>query len=164
MPASVAPVGYVYTFTPNAGDQDGDQLVFSISNKPAWAIFNASSGVLGGTAGPGDVGTWANIVISVSDGSLSTALPAFNIIVVSPGGDGSAAVIWQPSDGLVGERIFALAIDHGNSQNVYAGSYGGGVFKSTNGGRSWGAVNVGLNNTSVYALAIDPGNSQIIYA
>ena len=32
----------------------------------------------------------------------------------------------------------------------------GGVFKSTNGGASWTAVNAGLTDTSIFALAIDP--------
>ncbi len=43
---------------------------------------------------------------------------------------------------------------------LYAGTYGGGVFKSTNGGANWSAVNTGLTNTYVHALAIDPANAE----
>jgi photosystem II stability/assembly factor-like uncharacterized protein len=38
-----------------------------------------------------------------------------------------------------------------------------GVFKSTNGGATWSAVNTGLSNKKVWALAIDPINTNTIY-
>jgi hypothetical protein len=42
--------------------------------------------------------------------------------------------------------------------------YGGGVFKSTDGGESWTAINTGLTSTSVNALAITPSTPVILYA
>jgi photosystem II stability/assembly factor-like uncharacterized protein len=51
---------------------------------------------------------------------------------------------------------------------VYAGTNGGGVFKSTNGGSSWTAVNGvapnDLTNLNVQTLAIDSVDTDIIYA
>jgi hypothetical protein len=38
------------------------------------------------------------------------------------------------------------------------------VFKSTNGGDNWSAVNTGLTNTWVIALAIDPATPTSLYA
>jgi hypothetical protein len=38
------------------------------------------------------------------------------------------------------------------------------VFKSTNGGANWSAVNTGLTNTDVRALAIDPTTPTTLYA
>jgi len=38
---------------------------------------------------------------------------------------------------------------------LYAGTDGGGVCKSTNGGENWTAMNKGLTDTIVLALAID---------
>ena len=38
------------------------------------------------------------------------------------------------------------------------------MFKSTNGGGNWSAVNTGLTNTYVYALAIDPATPTTLYA
>jgi hypothetical protein len=70
-----------YSFQPSASDVDGDPLTFSISNKPVWASFDASSGHLSGTPDDGDVLTYSNIVISVTDGTATASLPAFSITV-----------------------------------------------------------------------------------
>ena len=81
-PASTATAGNWYSFRPWASDADGDNLSFSISNKPSWASFNTSSGHLNGT--PSQASTHNNIVIRVSDGSSTVSLPAFRITVQSP--------------------------------------------------------------------------------
>ncbi|MDP5138073.1 putative Ig domain-containing protein, partial [Rheinheimera baltica] len=81
-PAVTVAQNSIYNFTPSANDVDiGDSLTFSISNKPTWATFNTSSGELTGTPANADVGTTTGIVISVSDGNLSAALPGFNLEV-----------------------------------------------------------------------------------
>ena len=41
---------------------------------------------------------------------------------------------------------------------------GDGVFKSTNGGTNWTAMNTGLTSTDVYALAINPQTPDTLYA
>ena len=48
--------------------------------------------------------------------------------------------------------ITALAVDPVTPETVYAGTFGGGVFKSTNSGENWSAS--GLTNKYVWALAI----------
>ena len=76
--------GALYSFTPTASDPDvGAVLTFSISNKPAWASFSASTGTLSGTPARTDVGVTSGIVISVSDGTVSASLPAFTVTVVA---------------------------------------------------------------------------------
>ncbi|WP_417711751.1 Ig-like domain-containing protein, partial [Pseudoalteromonas ardens] len=72
-----------YSFTPVASDIDGDSLTFSIANKPDWATFDTSTGTLSGTPENGDVGTSSDIVISVSDGTVSVSLAAFSLTVVN---------------------------------------------------------------------------------
>ena len=64
-----------YRFTPYASDAQNNALTFSIANKPVWATFSAASGTLGGTPSSTQAGTYGNIVIKVSDGSLSASLP-----------------------------------------------------------------------------------------
>jgi hypothetical protein len=80
-PATTAAVGTQYAFTPTASDANGDTLTFSITNKPAWATFTASNGRLQGTPAAANVGTAANIMISVGDGKATTQLAAFSIVV-----------------------------------------------------------------------------------
>jgi hypothetical protein len=85
-PATSVAEGVAYSFQPTATDPDGDSLTFSISNRPAWATFTAGTGRLSGTPGAGHVGTTANIVIRVSDGNVTSSLPAFAIAVVGTNG------------------------------------------------------------------------------
>jgi hypothetical protein len=80
-PMGILTEGDSYTFTPIANDPEGDNLVFSITNKPIWATFDSNSGRLSGTAGVGTAGVYGNILISVSDGALSDTLPAFAVTV-----------------------------------------------------------------------------------
>jgi hypothetical protein len=47
---------------------------------------------------------------------------------------------------------------------LYAGTEFDGVFKSTDGGATWSAVNTGLTNTDVRALAIHPTTPATLYA
>ena len=75
-----------------------------------------------------------------------------------------AGVNTWTSNGPEGGEVFALAIDPVTSTTLYAGTQGGGVFKSTNSGASWSAVNTGLTNTEVRALAIDPTTPTTVYA
>lgn len=75
----------VYSFTPTVNDVDvGDTKTFTITNKPTWATFNPTTGVLSGTPTNEDVGTTSNIVISVKDtANTSASLTAFNLTVVN---------------------------------------------------------------------------------
>jgi hypothetical protein len=80
-PATTATTGVAYSFTPSASDPDQNPLSYSIANKPAWATFSTATGRLSGTPAAANVGNYANIVISVSDGRASASLPAFAINV-----------------------------------------------------------------------------------
>ncbi len=80
-PATTAQVGTAYLFQPVASDPDGDPLTFSISGRPSWAQFSPSTGRLSGTPDAGAVGSYDNIIISVSDGTASAQLPPFRITV-----------------------------------------------------------------------------------
>jgi hypothetical protein len=93
-PTSVT-AGAAYAFQPTASDPDGNTLTFSIANKPAWAAFSTTTGRLNGTPTASQVGTYANIVITVSDGTATTSLAAFTINVVGVA-TGSASLSWTP--------------------------------------------------------------------
>lgn len=79
-PASVL-AGETYRFVPQAEDPDGDPLIFTIRNRPAWARFDPRTGTLEGTPPPASAGTFRDIVIAVSDGASTVTLPPFQIVV-----------------------------------------------------------------------------------
>jgi hypothetical protein len=111
--ASVA-AGQKYTFVPVASDADGDTLGFSITNAPAWAQFDTVTGRLSGTPAESNVGSSANIQISVSDGKVTTALPAFALTVTSaaaaPASTGAATLSWTaPTENTDGTALTNLA-------------------------------------------------------
>jgi Putative Ig domain len=80
-PLTTTRVGQAYSFQPTAHDADGNRLTFSIVKRPPWATFSTGTGRLAGTPAAADQRAWSNIVISVSDGSSTRSLPAFNILV-----------------------------------------------------------------------------------
>src|SRR6266542_3100797 len=89
------------------------------------------------------------------------------VVVASMGlavGVASAGVNAWTSSGPDGGIVNALAVDPVTPATVYAGTNGGGVFKSGNGGGSWAAVNAGLTNLNVSALTIDPATPATVYA
>jgi hypothetical protein len=83
IPATTATVGVSYTFTPVGDDVNDDPLTFSIQNRPTWATFTPATGQLTGTPATANIGTTSNIIISVSDGTTTVALPAFNLTVAA---------------------------------------------------------------------------------
>src|SRR5262245_6001269 len=89
--------------------------------------------------------------------SLLVLLSASQTDVVSAG-----VQVWV-SNGPEGGIIITLAIDPVTPAVLYAGTYEG-VFKSTNGGGSWSAINTGLTDMGVEALAIDPATPTTLYA
>ncbi len=109
IPAPVVDVGEAYRFQPEVRDPDGDGLIFDIENKPAWAVFDSATGVLGGTPDVTDIGTVEGIVISVTDGSKSDRVGPFSITVREKEGQNSSASIPEPfirkQDGMIEETF-----------------------------------------------------------
>lgn len=122
-PAASVGVGTAYDFTPSAADADGDHLGFSIQNKPAWLSFNATSGKISGTPTAVDTGTYANILITVTDGTASASLPKFQITVTAASaGNGNATLSWVPpttnTDGTALTNLSGYHIYYGNSASA----------------------------------------------
>ncbi|HUA87854.1 MAG TPA: putative Ig domain-containing protein [Steroidobacteraceae bacterium] len=111
-PSTSATVGKAYSFQPTAKDSAGKTVSFSVSNKPSWATFSISSGLLSGT--PTSTQTDSSITISASDGTASSALPAFSIAVGSAAATtGSATVAWvDPTQNTNGTALTNLAGVH----------------------------------------------------
>ncbi len=95
-PQGAVSSGQAYSFTPSVSHASGT-VTFSIENPPRWASFNASTGQLSGTPQAGDAGTYADIVITASDGQSTATLPAFTITVAEANSSGTSAdVSWMP--------------------------------------------------------------------
>ena len=124
-PDAAVLAGDDYTFAPSAVDPDADSLVFSIANKPRWAQFDSRTGILAGQTTLGDIGTYDNIQISVSDGSASQSLPQFSIIVTQVG-VGSMSLSWTaPTENTDGTPLTDLAgykLYYGRSTGSYDNS------------------------------------------
>ena len=94
-PVTALNANTAYVFVPTTSDASGTTLVFAIQNKPSWATFNTSTGELAGTPNSSNTGTYNDIVISVSNGVATAALPAFNISVTQIS-TGSVTLSWLP--------------------------------------------------------------------
>jgi hypothetical protein len=121
-PSGSVQAGQAYTFTPSASDPNGDPLTFSITNKPDWADFNASTGRLSGTPSAADIATYSGIRITVSDGQASSSLSSFAIAVTDVGtGTGTATLSWTPptenSDGSALTDLAGYQVWYGQARN-----------------------------------------------
>ncbi len=131
-PRTSVVAGTAYSFTPTTTDPSGAALTFSVKDAPSWAAFNSATGELSGTPTAGDVGTYSNITIGVSDGTTSVYLPAFPI-AVTESANGSATLTWlaptQNTDGtpltnLAGYRIYFGTSASAMTQSVQLASPG----------------------------------------
>lgn len=67
----------------------------------------------------------------------------------------------------IGGRILCIAVDPRNSNNIFAGSASGGIWRSVTGGvgsNAWQPLITGLPVLGVASIIIHPGNSDIMYA
>jgi hypothetical protein len=124
-PATSVLQGTQYTFQPTASDANGDVLTFSIVNRPAWATFTTSTGLLQGTPTADNVGTTSGIIITVTDGQASRALAAF-AITVQANATGSATLTWLPPtqnvDGSPLTNLAGYKVYWGTSPGSYPNS------------------------------------------
>jgi Putative Ig domain len=123
---TTATAGMAYSFTPTASDADKDTLTFSIDSKPSWASFDSKTGRISGTPTSADVGSHENIVVKVSDGKATSALPEFAVNVAATGGgssSGSATLSWQaPAENVDGTALTNLTgykIHYGTKPGTY---------------------------------------------
>lgn len=120
-PATSVAVGGTYRFQPSASDPNGDTLAFSITNRPTWATFNTTNGLLTGQPTLANVGSYANITIRVSDGTTTVSLPAFSINVAQAS-SGTASLSWTPpttnTDGSTLTNLAGYRISYGTSASA----------------------------------------------
>jgi photosystem II stability/assembly factor-like uncharacterized protein len=65
--------------------------------------------------------------------------------------------------GLQGATITKLVFDPLQPNVLYAAGYGGSLFKTIDGGKTWESLNKGIENLRMQSLVIDPSNSGTLY-
>jgi hypothetical protein len=99
----------MYDFTPTATDADGDTLTFQLSSLPTGATFSATTGRLRWMPTATQVGTnVTNIVMTVSDGGRTAALPAFSITVMAAPNQ-APTITGTPSTAVQAGRTYDFA-------------------------------------------------------
>lgn len=76
---------------------------------------------------------------------------------------------WSARTQVLPSQVTALAVDPTNAQVLYAGVESLGIFKSSDGGATWTAINNGMTLTpgareTITAITIDPANANVLYA
>lgn len=61
-------------------------------------------------------------------------------------------------------RVTSIALDPTTSQTAYAGTAGGGVWKTTNGGLTWSPMSDNQVTLGIGAVAVDPHQPLVVYA
>lgn len=107
----------------------------------------------------------SGINFSESSGKGGNSEFSIDALTANGGSTGGALGTWKSlGPGNVGGRTRALLIDPNNTDVMYAGAVAGGVWKTTNGGTSWNALDDFMANIAVTTLAFDPTNTNTIYA
>ncbi len=113
---------------------------------------------------------WLSASSGLPDAALNVIVPdPINLFTLYLGTDVGVFVSndigqsWQAAADSFTSAISSIAIDP-TSGNLYAGTFGDGVFASTDGGANWSDYNSGLTNGVVRALAIDAGSPPTLFA
>jgi len=70
--------------------------------------------------------------------------------------------IAAPAQNYLG-RVNCLAFHPSNANTLFAGTPGGGIWKSSNNGTTWAPLSDGLPSSGVSGIVINPGNANIMY-
>jgi photosystem II stability/assembly factor-like uncharacterized protein len=100
------------------------------------------------------------------EAKVKTAVATRRLLALAQGGVASAQQAadgqWSVEKVLAGQDVRCLEVDPLDSQRVYAGTQGQGVFASADGGHTWKPL--GLPGVIVKALAASPHQPGVIYA
>src|SRR5256885_11487246 len=97
--------------------------------------------------------------VKVPEGTAGRRMLSFVVLVAGLASGGALAQLSPGGmleelgpEGFVSIQSLAL----GEGQTVYAGSFGQGVFKSEDSGKTWTAVNEGMTDPYVYVVVVAP--------
>ena len=129
-------------------------------------LFVGTAGDIGLSSDHGGSWSWSptnatfNFVVDPSRPSRALAATRDGVLKSEDGG-----LHWSPSvSGL--EKTFALQLgeDARDPPVIYAATAGAGVFRSSNGARSWSETGLELSRMIVRSVAVDPGAADVVFA
>ncbi len=91
--------------------------------------------------------------------SILAAIPVAWLLSLSGAGAGGWSAIGPRT-----ARVTTLAVDPAQPSVLFAGTWGGGMYRSLDGGRSWRRSNAGLTDTDVIQVAISPHDPDTLLA
>ncbi len=94
--------------------------------------------------------------------TVAIALAVYCLMLMPPPSAHAGVGVWTTS-GPEAASVLVLALDP-TTGTLYAGTAGGGVFKSRDGAQEWSVAGTELQARSVSALAIDPRVAGTMYA
>jgi photosystem II stability/assembly factor-like uncharacterized protein len=104
---------------------------------------------------------WSMYLLTMVILVLCFAMSLPGMLISIPTARAADTGIWTQLP-LYGGSISALAINPLTPTTLYAGSYGSGVFRSTDSGATWKAT--GIADGGILSLAINPHTPSILYA
>ena len=165
-PDTTVAEGTAYSFTPIGADADaGDTLVYSITNQPSWADFSTTTGALTGTPTNSDVGSTSDIVITVSDGTLTAALPAFNLAVTNV--NVAPTISGNPATTVAQDQLYSFtptgADADADATLVYSitNKPGWATFSTTTGALTGTPTNADVGSTSGIVITLTSGSDTV---
>jgi hypothetical protein len=160
---SVAP-GAAYSFRPTASDANRDRLRFTLSNRPSWMGINSSTGQIYGIAPRSYAGrTYSNLVLSVSDGRIRVALPAFSITISATTANRAPSVSGSPSTSATEGSTYSFQPTGSDPDGQsltwsIANKPSWAVFSSTSGQLSGTPSGTGVGTTSNIVITASDGS------
>lgn len=144
----------------------------TISALAASGDFSISSHTCGGGTLPAVVAAAGNCTANIVFTPSASGSRSGNLTITSDAPSSPHTVLlgnvaaWQAMNSGLGVNlnVKALVVDPVTPSTLYAGTSGGGVFKSTNGGTSWSEMNTGIPNKFITSLILAPLTQQKLYA
>ena len=133
-------------------DADGGALTFTVISQPSHGTLTGAAPHLTYTPDVNFNGTDTfEFIVADSAVQSNQAVMTLNVL----------PKVWLPGGPSGGGLVTALAAA---PATLYAGTGGGGIFRSTDGGAIWAPRSFGLTHSSVNTLAVDPITSTTLYA
>lgn len=129
----------------------GSTLTISGSGLSGVSFVKFNNNTLSAVFSPGgDTSLYVTVPPGATSGPITLMKP-FCPNVQTPQFDVVNTGGWAATGGPIGGQIFSL-LEAGGV--LYAGAFGGGVYRSINGGDNWTAASGGMGNVTPYALAV----------